>query len=165
MIGYSVVFFVATLAVRGGAAGYLHRPAHLPGSRYLIVPLWMLYSAFIVAAGLPPRGGRRWAALERVPETVRAGLLPGAVLLVIGLQLIDNYAGSGARTSGTSWHREVEAAAVACRTGELNLRVHTGMPTLAEPFLLRPGIVAVPVAPYGRSFWAVRVRCSDVRAG
>jgi hypothetical protein len=168
LLGYSVAFFVASLTLRGGTALYLRRPTTLPGSRYMIVPLWFLYSALIVAAGMWPRSrsepSRATDAGGRSPRLQRA-FLPVAAVGLIVVQLVANFAPTGSRTSGTSWRLEIAEARQACRSGVLGVPVSGPLAPQTAPVLIRPGVVAVPVAPYGRLFWAARLYCRDVTAG
>ena len=160
LLGYSVLFLVASLTIRGGAAGYLTKPAHLPGSRYTIIPLWMLYSALIVAAGVWPRDRAHTAPSSKAQWT--RIVLPAAALLLIGAQFVANFAPPGVRSGGSSWHAAVADARQACREGVLDRRVAGQLPNGIEPVLIRPNVVAVPVAPYGKLFWAVRLHCGDL---
>lgn len=155
-VAYSAVFLVVPLALRGGGASYLRDPLRFVGGRYLILPLWLLYSSLILASVLPLR------LPKRVPRVVRTSLLPGLVTVVLALQLAANFAPPGARTSGTSWRTTVAEARRACRSGLIRQPLPGPLPKIGRPELLTPTVVALPVAPYGRYFWAVRLRCSQL---
>jgi hypothetical protein len=150
LLTYSVAFLIAPLTTRGGAVIYLRHPFTLNGSRYTVIPLWLLYSALIVAVGLP------W----RLPRAVRGWPLPSLAIVLIGSQLVANFAPAGARTSGGSWREGLKVARAGCAAHE------TGF--LPGPFLgqARPSIVRgtvfIPVSPYGNYFWSVRLHCSDL---
>ena len=151
LLAYSVIFLAAPMLTRGGASGYLRHPFTLHGSRYMIVPLTLLYSALFVAVGLP------W----RLPDRLRGRLLPALAVLMVVLELGNNFTTSGPRTSGTSWRKEVQAARAIC-TGH-----PSDIPSGLRQGLIRPriyrGILQIPVPPFNREyFWAVQLRCGQV---
>jgi hypothetical protein len=170
-VGYSIVFYVAVLYTRGGAKTYAAHPLSLNGSRYTIVPLTLLYSALIIAAGIP---ASRAAAAPRprvgdpvitrsLSNRLAVPLLPFAAALLVLVQLGFNYAPEGPRTSGVSWRTGVASARAGCQA-------HLKGPSFPGPStspLLRPrftrGIVQIPQPPITPSwFWAVRLRCSQL---
>jgi hypothetical protein len=158
LLAYSVAFYVVPVGIRGGTAPVLAHPANLLASRYTILPLWLLYSALIVAAGVP---GLR---LARTPSASRATawLAPGLTVALLTVQLVLNFATAGPRTSGTSWRLAAEAARPTCELGILGQTLPGPPPPAARPRLIRPGVVALPVAPGGHLFWAARFRCSQL---
>ncbi len=151
LLGYSVIFLVAPLATRGGASRYLHYPLSLNGSRYTIIPLYLLYCALVVAAGLP------W----RLPAVLRGWLLPGLAVALIGAQIVANFATAGPRTSSGSWRQAVAVGRAGCRAGGHDGLLPGPLPGIAQPRIYR-GIVELPVAPWGRYFWAVRLTCKQL---
>jgi hypothetical protein len=150
---YSVVFLVMPFLVRGGASGLLRHPTSLNGSRYTIIPLWFLYSALIVAAGATLPAG--------LPPLARRALIPSLCGLLLGVQLVLNFAPSGPRGAGPSWSGAVQAAEVECSRGALNRPISSTLPSFTRPRLVQPGVVAIPVPPWGKS-WAVTLRCSSL---
>jgi hypothetical protein len=151
LLAYSIAFFAAPLATRGGADGYLRQPLTLNGSRYTIAPLAFLYFALIVAAGLP------WP----LPGRLRGRVLPALSVLLIGIQLAGNYAVLGPRTSGVSWHQQVVTARAGCLahvTGTFPGPQHG----FARPRIYH-GVLQMPQSPFNsRYFWAVPLHCADV---
>jgi hypothetical protein len=153
LMGYSVAFLWAPLIIRGGGRYFVQFPLSLIASRYTIVPLWLLWTAMIVAAGLPFQ--------TRAPARFALPALLGVMLLA---QLPANYAARGARVSGPSWRTSVAAARLACAKGPLHRRqTYPGLTTPQQPILLPGRIVAIPVAPYGDLFWAVDLSCDQVQ--
>jgi hypothetical protein len=153
LLGYSVVFFVAPFLVRGGIRGILHHPATLNGSRYTIIPLWMLYAALVVAVGRP---------LPRPASHALARIVPPALVVVMGgSQLIANYTISGPRTAGTSWREGVREAAQVCAARGGVRPPPSRLPSIARPKLLSADTVSIPVVPWGPA-WAVHLRCDQL---
>jgi hypothetical protein len=153
LVGYSIAFLWAPLITRGGAQYFLQFPFRLLASRYTIVPLWLLWTAMIVAAGLPQQARTR----ARIA-------LPALLFVMLLAQLPANYAARGARVSGPSWRTSVAAARVACSSGHPHRRQdYPGLTLIQRPILMAGHIVAIPVAPYGYLFWAVDLRCDQLR--
>ena len=96
-----------------------------------------------------------------MPAPLRGRLLPGVVLIMITAQLINNYDRPGARTSGTSWSREVAVARAGCAAGKLG-RIAGPYHGITQPLLTSPTSVKIPVAPWGNYFWSVRLPCNKL---
>ena len=170
LVGYSAIFLLASLGVRGGAAAYLAEPPTLPGSRYTILPLYLLYCGAVVAVGLVGRrdddgvpeptvpGGRggRWQ-LQRIARVA----LPVVAGLVLLGQLVGDWAPKGPRTSGTSWHLAVEDARLACARGVVGQHVVGHLLLGREPYVVTRGIVGIPVSPFTQN-WVLRLRCDEL---
>jgi hypothetical protein len=170
-LGYSIVFLLAPLVVRGGGEAYLAQPPRFAGSRYLIVPLYLGYTSLIVLAGLRPFGKRllgqallrlpRGAGESRSARRLPEVLVPLAVGLLLAGHLAFNYDNPGARTASASWRQQVVSAKVACDLGQVGRRVPSSLPRRAQPYLRTPGIVWLPVAPWSDN-WPARIRCSEL---
>jgi hypothetical protein len=159
-LAYSVVFLGVSLGIRGGAAEYILNPASLPGGRYTIIPLWMCYTALIVAAGLPFL--RPGGAGERLPRWLQVSALPVLAVALLALQLAVNYTGGGGRTGSTSWRQGVIEARETCRLGVVGKRTARELPLIARPVLVNKDTVLIPVAPWQRGFWSAPIRCADL---
>jgi hypothetical protein len=154
VIAYSVVFFAAPILLRGGEQSYLQHPTTAGPSRYLVIPLWLLYTALIVAAG-----SRRWhsASLRR---SVPVAVVPVLVVLLLGVQLATNFAPASGRT-GVSWRSSVSRARVVCQEG-VAPRPSTRPRDETQPVVIAPDQIALPVAPYWALFYSVRLRCEQL---
>lgn len=157
LLAGSVAFFVAPYLVRGGVAGLLRHPTTLNGSRYMIIPLWLLYSALAVAVTKP---------LARLPELGRVSLartvLPALAVLLVGIQFATNFAG-GPRSSGASWRQGVTEARAVCLARNGTPAPPSRLPTIARPSLFNAQTVFIPVSPWGsRNFWSVRLPCDEL---
>jgi hypothetical protein len=156
LVAYSVTFLTASMATRGGESVYILQPEKFLGSRYMIVPLWLLYSALVVAAGLALPQLRRLNG--RWGEAAGRLALPALAVAVLAFQIVDNYAPLGARTSSMSWRTAVAAARVACAEGVIGGRIPSPLPVGAQPYLRTPGVAGIPVSPWTQN-WVVRVNC------
>lgn len=168
-VGYAVAFLAVPLVLRGGAEGYLVKPVRSLGSRYVIVPLYLGYVAWIVLAGglasrirsvsssAPERKGPRRGA----PKGVARVALPVLVGLLLVGQLAGNFATLGARTSSASWRKAVASAEIACASGQVGKRVPSALPRIAQPFLKSPDVVWLPVAPWSMN-WPARLPCNQL---
>jgi hypothetical protein len=102
-------------------------------SRYMLVPIFALYS--LVASAF---GGRWWHARRRGAEA----MLAAGVVALVGLAwTLDFSATSSARLAGTTWGSALGAARSTCRAA----------PALAS--------TAVAIAPPG---WTVELPCRDI---
>lgn len=174
LLAASAVIFVAPFAVRGGTHSLLRHPMTLNGSRYTIIPLWLLYSALAVAltralpsrsAGTGSTGGetREGAGQATAWAAVAARVaLPALAVLMILTQFATNFAG-GPRSSGTSWRQGVREAKAVCLARNGVPAPPSELPSWGRPRLAGPDTVAIPVSPWGtRNFWAVRLPCDKL---
>jgi hypothetical protein len=81
---------------------------------------------------------------------------------LIAVQLAVNFAPQGARTSGPSWRAQVQAAKPTCAIGKVGQPLPSRLGPGARPLLIRPGLLAIPVAPGAHLFWAARFTCSSL---
>lgn len=155
LVAYSGIFFAAPLLLRGGEGAYLHHPTTDGPSRYLAIPLWLGYSALIVAAG------ERRLQMPSLRQPTRAALLPLLVIGLLGAQLLTNFAPPSVRTLGPSWKASVARARLACASAAVP-RPARRPRDQTQPILLAPDQVALPVPPYWAWFYSVRLRCEQL---
>jgi hypothetical protein len=152
--GYSAVFLVVPLYIRGTAI-YLDTAAPtLDGSRYMIVPSLLLATGLLIAA-FRVRRGSGWALLGRL-----------AVSALLFSVVVGSYRIPSSRSGGPDWINGLHAARQRCldHGGDPPGSVGSARSTFAT--MVGPGQVAIPTAP-GRadsSVWNVVVDCDRVLA-
>ena len=151
----SGLYLAVSLGTRGTVGFLTHQMFNLNGSRYTVVPIWMLFSGLIVLAD-------RWRPSSR---SAMLGLtrLPLALVLVLawlGVETLSEWSDPGTRAAAPPWDVQIAQARASCSEP-------AGPPKQVPPLVyegpVQPDDVVIPIAPLpgpGEApLFAVVVRC------
>lgn len=159
-IALSGLYLGVELATRGTAGLLTRAPFMLNGSRYTIVPLWMLFTALVLLAdGWAGPGPQFTARLVRVPLALTI------VCSWLAVETLSDWSEPGTRGAALPWDAQVAQAKASClRPIAKRYRV----PPLVLEGLVGPDDVVIPVAPFPApgqpALFGVLVSCNRLQA-
>lgn len=133
----SILFLVVELETRGDMGILTRHPALLNGSRYMIVPLWLVYSAVLLLVD------------QRVGQSEHRSARTPAILVLIavwlGAEALTEASVVTIRSAAPSWSQSVTQAEASCtRPGPYRYRQQ---PLISGGLRVAPDEVVIPVAP------------------
>jgi hypothetical protein len=135
----SGLYMAVSLGTRGTVGFLTLKSFSLNGSRYTVVPIWMLFSGLIVLAD-------RWRP-SRSHAMLGLTRLPLALLLVLswlGVETLSEWSDPGTRGAAPPWDIQIAQARASC-SGPAGIR--NQVPPLVYEGPVKPDDVVVPVAP------------------
>ena len=151
----SVVSLVVELETRGDMGILTRHPALLNGSRYTIVPLWLVYSAVLLLVdqrfAVDQRLGvdQRFAVDRRFGHSEPRSARTPTILIFIAVWLVAEALTEASvvtiRSAAPSWSQSVNQAKASC-TRPASLR-YRQQPLISDGLRVAPDEVVIPVAP------------------
>jgi hypothetical protein len=150
----SLAYLAITFGTRGTAGVLSRSPFTLNGSRYTVIPLWLLFAAVILLADANVRNHKQ---IWRVPVVL------AVVCVWIGAETLSDWSNVTVRSAAPDWSTQVRSATASCRK-PIPVRYRT-QPTLYEG-PVTSGDVVIPIAPLGpQPIFGVIVSCNRLLAG
>jgi hypothetical protein len=153
----SAAFLAVELETRGTTGFLAHAPVSLNGSRYTVVPLWLLLTGIILLADgwVRPTSGRiRLATISGIP------LALALVCSWLAVETLSDWSEPSVRNGSPAWNIQVSEARASCK-GPLAARYRVPPGLREGP--VGPDDVVIPVAPLPpgqQPVFAVTVSCS-----
>jgi hypothetical protein len=151
----SGLYLAVSLGTRGTVGFLTPGSVSLNGSRYTVVPIWMVFTGLIVLADRWRPSGRH---IHLGPTRLPLALL--IVLLWLGVETLSEWSDPGTRAAAPAWDAEVAQARTSC-SGPAEAR--NRVPPLVYEGPVTSGDVVLTVAPLpapgARPLFAVVVSC------